>query len=563
MSRGDFRWRPEQAFLARVRFLWFPTMLVTLVIAWTGAAQPVIDFALPRRESGRAFRLSDFTGQIVVLDFSAYWCLPCRVASKPLGNEIQKFYAGRSGNPHGIPVRVISINIEKEHPELTDQFIATTGASMVLDDSSASVLKQFGAPGIPYLVVLDGSRARSNASVFSIVYAHAGYEGAAALRKVIDAIGGEPLPPGRTGAWLAGWSATPVTERLEADTEITWTSDMLLAESGVRFEQDTGRLRWDVNLNHNSYNEQYRHFKPADLFGFPADLHEDRYAGQATVRPKVLDSLTLILSGGAYNGFQDYRRVWLNNYYRQQFNNPLGPTPGYQEADPKGWNVSAGLRWEYLPARGFLEARGGYSVDDVVPGFVRNPATGTAVRGRSRLYTTSLSLSTENVLSSRLRALNELRLGDTTTRNLRISWQGSLNCALGERWVLRPYGGYTTEAPQFEAFWVGSALEFNLTRFCTLVVAGHYYRDTGEIVDPFALSEGNVAAASESSAAPGLESYQASLGVRFTWSRATVKLSLGPYFTSYEPLPTPSRAFTNLYRDRQWGLAQAAISVAF
>src|SRR5205814_5614464 len=134
------------------------------------------------------------------------------------------------------------------------------------------------------------------------------------------------------------------------------------------------------------------------------------------------------------------RRVWLNNYYRQQFANPrFPPTPGYQEADPKGWNASGGLRWEYLPATGFLEAKGSFAVDDVAPGFVRDPATGTALRGRGTLYTPSFTLSSENVLSRRLRALNEVRLSHTTTREWRVSWQGSLRCAVGERWVASTY----------------------------------------------------------------------------------------------------------------------------
>jgi len=46
--------------------------------------------------------------------------------------------------------------------------------------------------------------------------------------------------------------------------------------------------------------------------------------------------------------------------------NPDFPTrPGYEEAHPKGWNASAGLRWEYWLERGFVEARGGYAVDEV------------------------------------------------------------------------------------------------------------------------------------------------------------------------------------------------------
>ena len=535
--------------------------LVALAGVWPAPAKlfanSAPDWKLPRHDTGQSVQLADLAGQVLVLDFFAYWCAPCRAASKALEADIQKFYAARGGNRHGIPVRVISINIEQKRPELTDKFISTTGASLVLDDFSASLLKQFDAAGIPYLVIIDGSRSRPDSPLFTSVYHHAGFEGADRLREIIDGIGPgsglrSPARP-RASSWLSG----PMAQRLEADSEITWTSDMLLTESGALYEQERGGWRWDASLTYASFDLDYRPFRSYDLFGFAEQLHEERYAGQATVRPKLTESLAAILSGGAYDGFQDYRRVWLNNYYRQQYHHPhFPPRPGYREAppDPHGWNASAGVRWEYLPATGFLEARGGYNFDQVAPGYMEHPESGGIVTpGRARLSTLSLSLSSENVLGPRLRALNEARFSDTTAREPRVSWQGSLNWALSERWVARSSAGYTTEAPRFEAFWLGTALEFELTRACTLIASGHYYRDTGEILDPQVLS----------SAAPGLESYQASLGVRFTWARSTIRFSLGPYFTHYAPVAAPSRGFSNLYRDRHWGLAQAAISVAF
>ena len=339
---------------------------------------------------------------------------------------------------------------------------------------------------------------------------------------------------------------------LEVDTEVTWASDIFLAESGARFEQEWSRLRWDLNLTHNLYSLGYEPFHALDFFGFPETLYEDRLAGQATVRLKITDTLTFIASGGLYEGFQDYRRVWLNNYYRQQYHHPNFPTrPGYEEAHPKGWNASAGLRWEYWRERGFVEARGTYAVDEVAPGYVEE--AGQLIRGGDTLYTYSGGLAFENVLSSRLRALNELRISDTTLRDMRVSWQSSLNCAIGERWIARALGGYTAEEPTFQAYWAGVALEFQAASWCALLASANWYQDTGEILDPLLLS----------SAAPGLESYQASLGVRFTWSRFVVKLAGGPYYTDYEEVPFTSRPFFNLYRDRNWVLAQVTLGLAF
>ena len=355
----------------------------------------------------------------------------------------------------------------------------------------------------------------------------------------------------------AGGFSGPAVSRFEADSEIGWSSDILLWESGASFEQEFQRLRWKVDLSYTVYEEDYQPFRPLDrVFGFAEHLHEDRFAGQATLRPKLADAFTLILTGGAYEGFQDYRRLWINNYYRQQYSPPnLPPIPGYVEADPKGWNAAGGFRWEYLPVRGFLEARAGYNLDVVAPGYVLDTSrpVDPLVRGEDRLKTPSLKLSFENVLGARWRLLNDVQLSDTTERELRISWQSSLNFAPAERWVLRSYAGYTTENPKFEAYWLGTTLEFELARSCTLLAGLHYYHDTGEVLDPGVLT----------SAAPGLKSYSAGAGARFSWSRVTLKLYAGPYFTDYKPVTGVSQVFTNLYKDRNWGLAQAVFSMSF
>src|SRR5262245_19167514 len=118
------------------------------------AVEAAPDFELPRWRTGEPARLADFRGQLVLRDFFGYWCVPCDRASRERETGVQKFYAERGGNPKGVPVRVLSVNIEQELPEQTSRYIQRTGASLVANDAGARLLEKFGSSGIPFLVIV-------------------------------------------------------------------------------------------------------------------------------------------------------------------------------------------------------------------------------------------------------------------------------------------------------------------------------------------------------------------------------------------------------------------------
>jgi hypothetical protein len=351
--------------------------------------------------------------------------------------------------------------------------------------------------------------------------------------------------PGQADAGLPVASTTPVTQQVQADWEGLIASDILLTQASLAYRRAQGRFEFTTSIALNTIDLDYQ---PAsfDFLGSSTSVDEHRFGGAVATRTRLLEPLTLLLSGAAYTGFPDYRTAWLNEYFRQQF----GALPGYQQARPSGESVTFGLRLEYLPTIAFVQGDISYMKDSIAPGYEID--FDGLRRGRPNLYTASYHVAFENVLHRRVRLLNEARLTDTTDRENRYSYQGSLNVAVGERWVARVFGGYAEERPTFRAAYAGGSIEFEPSAGWLFSASGRHYSDTGEIENSLF-----------SSAAPGLTAWQFGFGVRRVWDRHSVKAFVAPYATRFEPAGIGTAFFRNLYSNRDWALVQAAYTVDF
>ena len=223
-------------------------LLLVLTTISLAAVDEVPAFQLPRWKTGETVLLSDFAGKIVVLDFFAYWCVPCRRASGEVESGVQQYYARTKGNPQGVPVNVISVNIENDNPTLTEQFIRQAGLEFVVNDLDATLLASFGGAGTPFLVILDGSEATREAPKFHLIYKSEGFEGTRKLRDVIDRVHAlkrvAPLNPIENTATLAKATGAPLSHEGDIAFDGMLASDIAITSSTLRYGQKIGGTEW-------------------------------------------------------------------------------------------------------------------------------------------------------------------------------------------------------------------------------------------------------------------------------------------------------------------------------
>ncbi len=515
-------------------------------------------FTLPRLDAEEQVSLDDFRGQIVVLDFFNAGCGDCFRASRELELGIHEHYAARSGNPHGFPVQVVAVNSEVAEQEDLETFLEETDLGLVLDDPKGALLQRYGGAGMPYLVVIDATVAEPAAAP-RVVLRQAKYEGLKKIRAAIDAITGE-VPAAIPGAAPDSEAALSLpaleTERQAAseatlDTAAMVASDILVADLISEYRLKQPSMEFSLAA---SYRKTRMDFKTETLgLRRSRRLSGERFGVQGSARFDLGETLEWKVDGGAYDGFQTYRALWMNEYYRHRIDalNLFGDSgTEYRKAHPRGYNASSGLRWEYLPGAGFAGAGVSYQRDHVSPGCQEGTPF---VWLRDTFDTIGGHVSFENVPLRRLRTLLEGRLDDTTDRKPRLTLQGALNYALAENWVMRLAAGYAKERPHFTAKSASAAIERDWHSVWFVSVFGRYYEDTSELETGMA----NV------TAAPPLKTYQVGLGVRRRGDRSTIKLDIGPCFSRYEPHPQCNTELDQLYKDRDWLSLQIAFQHRF
>jgi thiol-disulfide isomerase/thioredoxin len=134
-------------------------------------AAPAVEW---RDAGGGVVRMADTKGKVVLVDFWASWCPPCK-ESFPALEVLQRDYRARD-------VRVIAVNVDERQKDADAFLAAHPHQLLVVFDPHGESPKAFKVRGMPSSFVIDRAG--------NIRYTHQGYTQAvdAAYRREIDTL---------------------------------------------------------------------------------------------------------------------------------------------------------------------------------------------------------------------------------------------------------------------------------------------------------------------------------------------------------------------------------------
>ncbi|MBL9135757.1 MAG: redoxin domain-containing protein [Verrucomicrobiales bacterium] len=177
----------------------------------------VDNFTLVNRATRQPVRLSDLEGKIVFLEWFAWWCPYCQAAAPQVEAGIVEWYTRRGGNPAGIPVLHVAVNLQPGQEAQTQNFVDRAGFEFVLEDFNRALANRFQSGGQPIFAIINGVAGSPTHRPWELLAHQDGYgqrdfsESLNRFRAVIDAVQAAPpivapriTQPLAGGQWTEG-----------------------------------------------------------------------------------------------------------------------------------------------------------------------------------------------------------------------------------------------------------------------------------------------------------------------------------------------------------------------
>ena len=142
---------------------WFTgaLLLSQTALADVSRGKPAADFRLPGLD-GKQVSLGALKGKVVLIDFWASWCGPCKQELPEL-QKLKQSYAGKG-------VEFVTVNIDKERANAASMASSLKLTLTVALDPEGKVAEKYEPPTMPTSYIVDKGGV--------VRYVHAGFRGA-------------------------------------------------------------------------------------------------------------------------------------------------------------------------------------------------------------------------------------------------------------------------------------------------------------------------------------------------------------------------------------------------
>ena len=111
-----------------------------------GSSQPAPQFSLPNLD-GKQVSLKDFANKVIIVDFWATWCGPCRQEIPHL-NRLYEDYRGKG-------FEIVGISMDTDEPESIKKFTRDFKMEYTIVIGNENVAQDFGLMGYPTTIIID------------------------------------------------------------------------------------------------------------------------------------------------------------------------------------------------------------------------------------------------------------------------------------------------------------------------------------------------------------------------------------------------------------------------